>query len=295
MSVALSRLSTTGRPRVRFGTKCASITSTCSQSAPARRRRPRRRAGRSRRTGSTARSAGAGVDMASTVVPRRTLRGSARAAQRGREHGVGAVPVRPQLHVVAVGGARIQVARGREQRSGVQRRSPGDCAARRPPPRRSRPGAASRSRTAPLRPGRVSAIAAASSSRCSLVSAGTSAGWRRQRASGRRRSAPRPGARRVDQHPVEARLQTACRGRRRAARRPAARGCSARPGRRGARRARRRSPGRPRWAPSAASSAVLPPGPAHRSSQRPPRRVRRPAPASAPGPPAGCPRPAPGR
>ncbi|SHV74007.1 Uncharacterised protein [Mycobacteroides abscessus subsp. abscessus] len=34
ISVAASRLSTTGSPRVRLGTKCPSITSTCSQSAP---------------------------------------------------------------------------------------------------------------------------------------------------------------------------------------------------------------------------------------------------------------------
>ena len=35
MSVAASRLSTTGSPRVRFGTKWLSITSTCNQSEPA--------------------------------------------------------------------------------------------------------------------------------------------------------------------------------------------------------------------------------------------------------------------
>lgn len=68
-----------------------------------------------------------------------------------------------------------------------------------------RPGVVSRWSTAPPRRGAPRAIAAASSSRCSLVSTGTSAGRRRQRASGRRRSATQTGARGVDQHPIKPR------------------------------------------------------------------------------------------
>ena len=102
MSVAASSASTTGRPMVRFGTKWPSITSTCSQSAPSTAARPRRPAGRSRRTGSTARSAGARrAGYAHRVESPRRIGARARlspCAAARREHGVGAVPVRPQLH-----------------------------------------------------------------------------------------------------------------------------------------------------------------------------------------------------
>ena len=78
------------------------------------------------------------------------------------------------------------------------------------------------------------------------------------------------GARRVDQHPVETRLESAA-----APVDPQhldrqARGCSGRPGRRGVRRGSTAVTRAPDSAASAASSAVLPPGPAHRSSHRPP-------------------------
>ena len=97
----------------------------------------------------------------------------------------------------------------------------------------------------------------------------TSSGCRRQRASGRRRSAPEPGARRVDEHPVERRRPPGRRPARRR-RRPSAvvrrrRGAPARPG---AARSRRPAARAPRPPASAPSSAALPPGPAHRSSQR---------------------------
>ena len=78
-----------------------------------RRPRPRRPAGRSRRPGSRARSA------VGTVSPWRChLKAtSVVLLQRGGEHRVGAVPVRPQLHVRA----RPEFLHRAEQRPGVQR------------------------------------------------------------------------------------------------------------------------------------------------------------------------------
>ena len=128
-------------------------------------------------------------------------------------------------------------------------------------------------------PGASARNAASASSPCSAVSSATSAGALRQRASGRRRSAPSP-----------CRARRAGSGRSRRARR-------ARPGRARGRRdlvtgtssgtaaiARRTSSARagatslatsvaPPASASAASSAVLPPGPAQRSSHRSPART----------------------
>src|ERR1700758_4817689 len=90
MSVTASRLSTTGNPMVRFGTKWLSMTSTCNQSAPST-----AAAWSARRAKSAARIDGAinGGDVRFTLI---------RLAQRGREHRVGAVTVWPQLHVQPV-------------------------------------------------------------------------------------------------------------------------------------------------------------------------------------------------
>ena len=128
---------------------------------------------------------------------------------------------------------------------------------------------------------------------CSFASAGTSPGWRRQRASGRAPQRAESRARRVDEHPVEraggqAGLATVDPQHLdvQAARR------SARRARRGAASVRRPSRAHPTAAAMAASNAVLPPGPAAQVEPAAVGRRRR-APASAPGPPAGCPRPAP--
>src|ERR1700712_5659723 len=93
MSVTFSRLSTTGRPRVRFGTKWLSITSTCSQSAPLT-----AAVSSASLAKSAARIDGAisGLAMAvSVTVDCRALLH----LQRGGEHGISTVPVRPQLDV----------------------------------------------------------------------------------------------------------------------------------------------------------------------------------------------------
>src|SRR3954462_7163237 len=112
MSVALSRLSTTGRPMVRFGTKWPSITSTCSQSAPCT-----AAASSASRAKSAARIDGA---ISGPPVPDMsdTLLIYGKPTHHGCEHSVGAVSVRPQLHVGTVAQA---FGKGLEQRSGIER------------------------------------------------------------------------------------------------------------------------------------------------------------------------------
>ena len=122
-------------------------------------------------------------------------------------------------------------------------------------------------------PGRTARSADTSSSRCSALSGARSAGLRRQRASGRRRRAPSPVHGRVDHDPVEGAgswapssrpspvrtSSTASAGTARSA-------CSTSCVRCGCSSlATIRAPRSPA---TAASSAALPPGPAHRSSQR---------------------------
>src|SRR3954471_6111349 len=90
--VALRRLSTTGRPMVRLGTKWLSITSTCSQSAAP----STARASSARCAKSAARMLGATIRDDATTP---SVYGPALAAAYHREeHRVGTVPVRPQLH-----------------------------------------------------------------------------------------------------------------------------------------------------------------------------------------------------
>src|SRR5882757_955236 len=93
MSVTFSRLSTTGRPRVRFGTKWLSITSTCSQSAPLT-----AAVSSASRAKSAARIDGAirGLAMAVSVAVGSSLLTH---LQGGGEHGIRAVAVGPQLNV----------------------------------------------------------------------------------------------------------------------------------------------------------------------------------------------------
>src|SRR5271166_5713418 len=114
MSVAANRLSTTGSPIVRFGTKCASMTSTGNQSAPST-----TAASWASRAKSAASIDGAISgrsvlpDMALSLVWRRSA-----LRQHGSEHGVGAVPVWPQLDV----GPLPQIWDRFEQRPDVHRR-----------------------------------------------------------------------------------------------------------------------------------------------------------------------------
>ena len=196
-------------------------------------------------------------------------------------HRVGAVHVRPQLHV---GPVVVQVDRRRRARCRGPRRAR----------RRSRPRCPARAaaRSASLTtscvstrcgehvtyattpPGRTARSAETSRSRCSALEpgqVGRRAAPARLRPTAQRAEA---GARRVDHHAVVGARLVACR--------PSARRRSARP--RPRRRAPRAAPARPagcgaagpRWRRSArraprrraASSAALPPGPAHRSSQR---------------------------
>ena len=95
---------------------------------------------------------------------------------------------------------------------------------------------------------------------------------RRQRASGRRRSAPSPVHGRVDEHPVERAVPPggagAVGGDHAEQPGPGGGGAPWRPAGRGAPAARRPAAGRRAPPASAASSADLPPGPAHTSSQR---------------------------
>ena len=175
-----------------------------------------------------------------------------------------------------------------EQRPGVDAASwPGDDLAR------SRPGAASRSRRRPRRPG---GPGAAPPQQLALQRGQLGDVGRRAPPAGLGPAAqrPEPGARRVEQHPVVAAVAPA---QRRGRRRPAPstgqrRGRLRRPARRGAGAARWRSARRRARPASAASSAALPPGPgaqvepalvAARRAARRPARARR----------AGCPRPAP--
>src|SRR5947209_5920364 len=116
MSLAANKLSTTGSPRVRFGTKWASITSTCNQSAPST-----SAAASASRAKSAASIEGAIsgrsvlADMNVSLLGAQT--GIVQLDQRCGEHGVGAVPVRPQLYV----GTVAEIRRRREQWPGIQR------------------------------------------------------------------------------------------------------------------------------------------------------------------------------
>ena len=183
-----------------------------------------------------------------------------------------------------------------QQRRGVLQHHVGPAVQdRRRPPRPSRPAPASRSRRGRRRPGRTASSAAASSARWSGTSADEVPGLPPPARLGPPAQRAEPGARGVDQDPVE--------GPGRPRRRRAVGGHDAqrrrrRPGQRPADQAGPvrlplgGRPARPRARPPApASSAALPPGPAQRSSQRSSRPVdaaRPPAPAR----PAGSPRPA---
>src|SRR5256885_8810919 len=109
--VALRRLSTTGRPMVRLGTKWLSITSTCNQSAAP----STARASSARWAKSAARMLGARM---SEVATTRSVYDGLLTAQHRQEHRVGAVPVRPELRVRAVA-ERGQL--GREQLPGIDK------------------------------------------------------------------------------------------------------------------------------------------------------------------------------
>ena len=111
------------------------------------------------------------------------------AAQQRQEHRVGAVPVRPQLDVRAARQIRARRAqrRGRRQRP-TSPRAAGTSTTT--PAVSARCGEHVTYATTP--PGRTAPAPRASSSRCSRASAGRSPACRRQRASGRRRSAPSP-------------------------------------------------------------------------------------------------------
>ena len=249
---------------------------------PSRRRAPSRRAARSGAT-SSARSAKSADRMLGEIWTPMAAESSgsgstgSAAAQQGEVHRVGAVPVRPELHVRAV----------------AEVRHAGQAAAgRRPARRRRRRRRCSTSATTP----RVSA-------RCGEQvdvgddAAGPDGVERRveqvalQRAPARRRpraaaaSAPRAGgaarrARCTARRPAPGRTPPARQAGARAVgdddRRPAVAGrraatsparCGCQLG--GEQRARRARPA------SAPSSAALPPGPAHRSSQRSSRPVER--------------------
>ena len=161
--------------------------------------------------------------------------------------------------------------------------------------RRSPGGAVSRSRTPTTPPGARASSAESSSASWSGCSSSTSAAVRRQRDSGRRRRAPRPV------HGTSASTRSKPRGCQ-AGRVPSATttvgGCgvaaqSLRDQSRPVRGDARRPPaGRTARHASPASSAALPPGPAHRSSHQPRRRRRR-DPRQRRRPPAATPRPGP--
>ena len=154
-SVALCRLRTTGSPIVRFGHEVR-VHDVDVQPVGVRDRVGlvgqvgevgRQDARRDHRLGpaDAARSAPARLTTPNSIH----AVGSARRAQQREEHGVGAVPVRPQLH----GRARRRGRAGRRTAAGRRRRS---CPAT--DVSRSRPGAASRSRRRPARPdGRAAA------------------------------------------------------------------------------------------------------------------------------------------
>src|SRR5689334_1867269 len=110
MSLAANRLSTTGSPSVRFGTKCASITSTCNQSAPST---------SAAASASRAKSAASidGAISGRSALPDMNVTLLGVDLQGRSEHGVGAVAVWPQLNVRAV----AQVGHRLEQRPGIQR------------------------------------------------------------------------------------------------------------------------------------------------------------------------------
>ena len=139
-SVALCRLCTTGSPRVRFGTKWASITSTCSQSAPLDRVGGLGRAGRSRPPGCSARSSARRcwarcLSLGTSSIRRRAASGRSR---RSSAQNIASVPCRCG-HSCTVGPAP-EVGHPGERRAGVDAASwPATT-----PRRRSPPGAASR-------------------------------------------------------------------------------------------------------------------------------------------------------
>ena len=223
----------------------------------------------------------------------RAAAASGRPAQHGQEHPVGAVPVRPELHRRPV----PEVRHPGQQRPGVDQLQARPAGGR--SPRRSRPGAASRSRRRPARRAGPAGPRSRAVRRCSSTSSATSDGCRRHLASGRRRSAPSPvqgassmtrsndaagspGSRPSAVCTVTGRPRTVCRTR------------SARCG-----VISTASTSAPRSAASAPSRPALPPGPAARSSQRRvgsgqrgQRRARwRPAASPRPARPPGRPRP----
>ena len=222
-------------------------------------------------------------------------------AQQGEEHRVGAVPVRPQLRRPARRRACRPTTRGRRDRAGQHR--PGvqllDVVAPAQHVGHHQPGLGRVRRAGHVgdqrRPGGPRRAPTPSSSRCSRRQRGEVAGLPPPARLGPAAQRAQPGARRVDQHPVVRRGLAGDRPRRPSP----VRTCTASPGwpppggpaRPGARPTSLATSCAPRSAASAPSSAALPPGPAHRSSQRssaPLERGRRPAPAR----PAGCPRPA---
>ncbi len=125
-----------------------------------------------------------------SLTPQRRASASAEPAQQRHEHRVRPVPVRPQLEVRAR-------ARGRSQPAAVPARPPRPTSVARltdgidhPTGLGSRWGEQVTYATTP--PGRAASSAEPSSARCSGTRSATSPGVRRQRDSGRRRSAPSP-------------------------------------------------------------------------------------------------------
>ena len=223
--------------------------------------------------------------MCARLLSRR--RSSRQAAQRGGEHGVGAVPVRPQLDV----GPLPQLGRRARTAAGCPARTPGDGAARRRPPRRFRRGAANRSHRAPRR--------RAGSARSRRPAARVAAWPAPARRPAGAANAPPAGA---------ATRPARCRARRRAPGRSPARDPVCRPSTRStstgsprvfcATRSARRGDGSTAVTRAPELDAQARPAarscrPARRTGPATARCRRRPAPASAPGPPTGCPRPEP--
>ena len=272
------------QPEGQVRTKWLSITSTCSQSALRPRRRPRRPAGAKsadRMLGAiwmpTPEASGAALGSRRSARADGAAPTLAYGSRRSSAMNIASVPctVRPQLDVRARRRGPVDLGQARARASSTARRRArrGTHVAR---PRRGlgqvrRAGHVRDHAAGPYRVQR----AASSSARCSGAERGhVRAGCRRQRASGRRRSAPSPvhgtststrskpraatvaGTSVGDDDPVR---QPA------AYRRPVRRRDQGRPVRLHLGRQRARHRARTRAPPS---SAAFPPGPAHRSSQR---------------------------
>ena len=255
---------------MRFGTKWLSITSTCSQSAPAT-AAARRPGGRNRPTGCSARSEARRCRTRASdgTLQARHAAQSQAAGQRRRSsaQNIASVPCRcGQSCTVGPSPSRARPANGRARRS-----APGSAASTAITPRGlGRVRRAGDVGDHAARPGQPRAPRRAARAAVRPVRR-TSLGWRRQRASGRRRSAPRPvqgasSSTRSNPPPAPAELPGVADAHVDRPRRAVA--CATSSARCG-RSSLAVDVGAPRGRPRvAASSAALPPGPAHRSSQR---------------------------